>query len=138
MDGGQLFGRGIAFPPRVGADGRIAWSSGEDNVREAIRIILMTEARERLRLPTFGGGLAAFLFEPNTASTRQLIRDRITRALEQWEPRILVDSVNVEADEPDPRTGHPADPQAAIATITYRLVATQMLERVTLNVALGR
>jgi Bacteriophage baseplate protein W len=138
MDGGQLFGRGIAFPPRVGADGRIAWSAGEDNVREAIRIILLTEARERLRLPTFGGGLAGFLFEPNTASTRQLIRDRITRALEEWEPRILVESVSVDADEPDPRTGHPADPQSAIATVTYRLVATQMLERVTLNVALGR
>ena len=138
MDGGRLFGRGIAFPPRVGADGRIAWSSGEDNVREAIRIILMTEARERLRLPAFGGGLAQFLFEPNTASTRQLIRDRITRALEQWEPRIQLESVVVEPDEPDPRAGHSADPQAAIATIAYRLVATQTLERVTMNVALGR
>ena len=137
-DGGRLFGRGIAFPPRVDADGRIAWSAGETNVREAIRIVLMTELRERLRLPAFGGGLAGFLFEPNTVSTRQLIRDRITRALEQWEPRIQLESVAVEADEADPRAGHPADPQSAIATITYRLVATQARERVTMNVTLGR
>ena len=56
MDAGRLFGRGISFPPRVGPDGRVAWSEGEVNVREAIRIILMTEPRERLRLPEFGGG----------------------------------------------------------------------------------
>ena len=29
MDAGRIFGRGIAFPPRVGADGRVAWSEGE-------------------------------------------------------------------------------------------------------------
>ena len=58
----------MSFPPRVGPDGRVAWSEGEVNVREAIRIILMTEPRERLRLPEFGGGLSRFLFEPNTVT----------------------------------------------------------------------
>ena len=48
MNAGQLFGRSIGFPPRVGADGRWAWSEGADNVRESIRIILMTEENERL------------------------------------------------------------------------------------------
>jgi uncharacterized protein len=137
-DGGRLFGRGIAFPPRVGADGRVAWSAGEENVREGIRVVLLTEPRERLRLPEFGAGLARFLFEPNTVATRQLIGDRIARAVEQWEPRVQVESVTVEADAADPRSGHRADPQAVIATITYRLVATQTRERVSLNVTLGR
>jgi phage baseplate assembly protein W len=54
------------------------------------------------------------------------MQDRIVNALEQWEPRILVQTVDVEAD--------PSDPQAAIATITYKLVATQSQERVSLNV----
>ena len=48
MDQGRLFGRGISFPPRVGRDGRLAWSEGEQNVREAIRVILMTEEQEQL------------------------------------------------------------------------------------------
>jgi len=48
VDIGRLFGRGISFPPRVGPDGRVAWSEGEVNVRESIRIILMTEQNERL------------------------------------------------------------------------------------------
>jgi phage baseplate assembly protein W len=129
MDTGRLFGRGMGFPPRVGGDGRVAWSEGEQNVREAIRIILMTEQRERLMLPEFGGGLGPFLFEPNTVTTRHLIKDRIQKALAQWEPRIQVEAVSVEAD--------PADAQGAVATITYKLIATQSRERVSLNVTLA-
>ena len=126
---GKVFGRGISFPPRVGADGRVAWSEGETNVRESIRVILMTEQPERLRTPNFGGSLGAFLFEPNTVATRRSIQDRITKELAQWEPRITVESVNVDADKDDPT--------AAIAVITYKLIATQTVERVSLSVTLG-
>lgn len=129
MDIGAILGRGMSFPPRVGADGRIVWSAGTNNVREAIQVILLTEARERLMLPSFGGGLNTYLFEPNTTTTRHRIGDRIERSLAEWEPRIVVESVTVNED--------PNDPQAAIATITYRLVATQTRERVTVNVALA-
>jgi uncharacterized protein len=128
LKSGQIYGKGISFPPRVGADGRVSWSEGEENVRESIRVILLTEQRERLRLPTFGGSLALYLFEPNTVTTRQLIKDRITKELAQWEPRVSVVDVSVEADE--------TDPQAAVATITYRLVATNKQETVSLSVSL--
>lgn len=129
MDAGKLFGRGISFPPRVGIDGRVAWSEGETNVRESIRIILLTELQERLLLPDFGGGLGIFLFEPNTITTRLLIQDRVVKALAQWEPRIIAQQVDVMPD--------PVDQQAAIVTITYKLVATQVQERVSLNVTLA-
>jgi phage baseplate assembly protein W len=105
------------------------WSDGDVNVREAVRIILMTEQRERIRLPEFGGGLSKYLFEPNTVTTRHQIEERITRSLAQWEPRINVESVTVEPDA--------FDQQAAVATITYKLVATQVMERVSLTVSLG-
>jgi len=129
MDAGRIFGRGISFPPRIGPDGRVIWSEGEVNVREAIQVILMTELRERIRLPEFGGGLSKYLFEPNTVTTRHQIQESITRSLAQWEPRINVESVNVEPDA--------FDQQAAVATIIYKLVATQTLERVSLTVSLG-
>ncbi len=128
MDKARIFGKGISFPPRVGSDGRVAWSEGEENIRESIRIILLTELRERLRVPEFGGGLRQFLFEPNTVGTRHMIQDRITKALESWEPRIQTETVSVDAD--------PSDAESAIATITYKLVATQTMERVSLNVKL--
>jgi phage baseplate assembly protein W len=128
-DAGALLGRGIAFPPRVGPDGRVAWSVGDDNIRDAIRIILGTERNERLRLPDFGAGLRRFLFEPNTVATQHRLEDRILRALAAWEPRIAVESVDVAAD--------PDDPEAAVATIEYKLVATQARDRVTVTVALA-
>jgi phage baseplate assembly protein W len=129
MDAGQLYGRGIAFPPHVGADGRIAWSEGEINIREAIEIVLRTEERERINLPSFGAGLRRFLFEPNTVATRFQIEDRITKALQQWEPRITIKSVDAEED--------PRDPQSAVVTIHYQLVATQGTAQVTINVQLA-
>ncbi len=130
MDSGRILGRGISFPPRVGADGRMAWSEGEVNVREGVEVVLKTEVRERLRLPDFGAGLGRFLFEPNTTTTRREIEDRIVKALALWEPRISVESVDVEADA--------SDSEAAIATIAYRLVATQAQERVSLTVLLAQ
>ena len=129
MSAGDVLGRGIAFPPRIGVDGRVAWSEGETNIREAVRVILMTAPGERLRRSSFGAGLDTFLFEPNTTMTRRQLEDRITRALTTWEPRISLESVDVEED--------PADPAAAIATVTFRIVATQNLERVSASISLA-
>jgi hypothetical protein len=128
MGAGAVLGRGVSFPFRVGPDGRVAWSEGDQNIRESIATILGTEPMERVMLPTFGGGLRAVLFEPNTATTRTRIQEAITSALTVWEPRVAVQSVTVEAD--------PADPQSAIATIVYTLVATQVQQRATLTVVL--
>jgi len=124
----SILGRGIAFPPRIGAEGRLAWSEGAQNVRESIRVILLTDLRERLMRPTFGGGLQALLFEPNTLATRRMLEERTRRALERWEPRIRLDRVTAEPD--------PDDPSAAIVEIVYRIVATGARERTSLSVQL--
>jgi phage baseplate assembly protein W len=125
MDAGKLFGKGLGFPPHIGPDGRVAWSAGTQNIREAIRIILQTELRERLKLPEFGCGLKMFLFMPNNVSTHSLIQERITQALGRWEPRILVESVIVEKD--------PMDEEAAVITINYKLVATGANEQMNMT-----
>jgi phage baseplate assembly protein W len=124
-----LFGRGLAFPPRIGPDGRWAWSAGSENIRQAIQIILLTEGGERLMLNTFGGGLARYLFEPNTAATRRQIQSRVENALRLWEPRIKVQAVSVEPD--------PTDERRATISIEYRLVATQASEQLALTVNFG-
>jgi Bacteriophage baseplate protein W len=129
MDAGDLIGRGISFPPRVGPDGRIAWSEGEANVRESIQVILSTERLERVMLPDFGGGLGAYLFEPNSAATRHRLAETIAAALADWEPRIVVEGVAVDEN--------PADPQSVVAAITYHLVATQARERLRLALTLA-
>lgn len=121
--------RGIAFPPRIGPDGRVAWSSGAQNVRESIRIILKTNLQERIMRPTFGGGLEQFLYESNTLATRTQIEERIRRALARWEPRAAVEEVNAEvvADEPS----------AVELTIAYTVRETGTREQVRLTLDLG-
>lgn len=123
------FGKSLGFPPRVGGDGRLRWSEGETNIRESIRIVLMTEQGERIALPDFGAGLRRFLFEPNNAATHARIAHSITRALERWEPRIALEAVEVAA--------HPSEATSALATIGYRLVATGARERTSVAVPIG-
>lgn len=125
----RVLGRGLAFPPRVGADGGLRWSEGEDNIRESIAVILKTEPGERIALPAFGAGLGRFLFEPNNPATHARIAHAIGEALARWERRIEIESVEVAAD--------PADRGAALATIAYRLVATGGRERLGVTVPLG-
>ncbi|MDT7951097.1 MAG: GPW/gp25 family protein [Acetobacteraceae bacterium] len=123
-------GKSLSFPLRVGADGRICWSEGEQNIRESIAVILQTELRERIALPDFGAGLGLFLFEPNDPATHVRIARQVEDSLRRWEPRIALDQVEVRPDD--------ADATAAIATVTYRLVATGAAERVALAIRLGQ
>jgi phage baseplate assembly protein W len=121
--------RGIAFPPRIGPDGRVAWSSGAQNVRESIRIILQTSLQERIMRPSFGGGLEQFLYESNTLSTRTQIEERTQRALARWEPRAAVEDVSAETV--------PDEPSAVELTIAYTVRDTGTRERVRLTLNLG-
>jgi phage baseplate assembly protein W len=126
---GSVLGRSLSFPLRIGSDGRLAWSMGEDNIRESIVVILKTEPGERVVLTDFGAGLSHFLFEPNNAATHARIEEAITNALARWDGRIAVESVDVVAD--------PQLFSAALATITYRLVATGALQQTNVSIPLG-
>jgi phage baseplate assembly protein W len=125
---GQIFGCGVAFPPHLDGTGQWATSVGAENVRESIQVLLLTRLGERLMYPTYGSSLGTFLFAPNNPATRKSIEAEITRALTMWEPRVTLDSVSVDVD--------PANAQAAIATIQYRLVANQLPNQVTLTLQL--
>jgi uncharacterized protein len=125
---GAVFGCSMSFPPRLGPDGRMVWSAGEENIRESIRVTLLTDLRERVRLPDFGGGLTKYLFEPNNVATHHLIEERIARALKRWEPRIAVEKTRVQQDLDDR--------EAATATIQYRLIATQARDSISLSIRL--
>ena len=129
FDKGLLLGRGIHFPPTITANGRWAWSSGAENVRQSIRIVLRTEPMQRLMLKEFGTALRQFLFRENTAAIHGLIEETITRALQRWETRIKVNSVEVRAD--------PRDPETALITLRYSLVFNGQNDQIELSIKLG-
>ena len=95
----DFLGRGWKFPVAVDASGRIALSEYEDDVREAIRIILMTSKGERVMQPDFGAGLYDFVFASMTATNLGRIQRAVEDALVKWEPRVQVTGVSVEPDQ---------------------------------------
>ena len=64
--------------------GRFAFARGEDALREALWNLLLTSPGERLMRPEFGGGLRAFLDQPNTESTRQLMAIAVRLAIARF------------------------------------------------------
>jgi len=95
----SFLGVGWKFPVRVDeTTGRIKTSQHEEDIQEAIRIILMTRKGERMMRPEFGCGLQGYLFEGMSYDTTSQMRLEIQRALTNWEPRITDVEVQVEAD----------------------------------------
>ena len=114
-----FLGQGWAFPPCVEADGEIEIVAFEEDIRQAILIILMTDRGERVMRPDFGAGLNAFVFEPLNETTKQLVKQRVEESLIDWEPRIIVEEVNVTLDQ--------AEIGKLLIAVTYRVRATNTL-----------
>lgn len=95
----DFLGRGWAFPVKVDGAGRIVLSEFEEDIREAIRIILLTAKGERVMRPDFGTGLHNFVFETMSVTNVGTIQAAIQNALIEWEPRIELLAVNVEPDQ---------------------------------------
>jgi phage baseplate assembly protein W len=98
----DFLGSGWKFPPRLDARGRIELVHQEQDIDEAIRIILMTRKGERPMRPEFGSDLHEIVFAPNDASTAGLARRYVFEALARWEPRIEVQEVTAEFDADNP------------------------------------
>ena len=96
-----FLGVGWSFPVKP-VGGRLQFAAYEDDVEQAIQIILLSERGERPMLPELGGGLRGFLFEPNSPATRYAIERVVRAALIDWEPRIDVERVEVTSDEVQP------------------------------------
>ena len=95
----EFLGRGWKFPVEVDEAGKIALSEYEDDIREAIRIILMTAKGERVMRPDFGAGLHEFVFASMSVTTMGSIQAAVQNALIEWEPRVQVLTVVVEPDQ---------------------------------------
>ena len=68
-----------------------------DAIRQSIINIVTTNRGERPFLPAFGASLYEYpLFENFTAVTRATLRQNITYAIENWEPRVVVTGVDFE------------------------------------------
>lgn len=98
-----FLGVGWRFPIEPEARGEVALAAFEEDIRQAIEIILGTAQGERVMRPDFGAGLHTLVFEPLSTTTMALVRHRVEEALITWEPRIDNITVEVTADPPQGR-----------------------------------
>ena len=109
--------------------GELSWPSLEESVRQGIEVILRTKPGEQLMRPNYGGGLEELLHEPNNLTTRRRLRDLVTSSLERFEPRLVLDRVDV--------WEVPGEPTRVRLEIGYRLRRTGTAQQlaVTLDMA---
>ena len=99
-DANSFLGRGFRFPIQVDeVTGRIKTSAFEEDIKEAIYLILMTKKGERVRNPEFGCGIHDYIFGTMDFTSLKEMERSVEEALILWEPRIRDIDVEVDLDE---------------------------------------
>jgi Bacteriophage baseplate protein W len=104
----------------TGPTGRIDLVRDADAVRQSLMLLLSTRPGERIMRPDYGCELARLLFWPNDDTTAGLAIHYVRRAVERFEPRVVIVSLDAgpAPDRPDrldvtldyrPRLGGPID-----------------------------
>jgi hypothetical protein len=112
----DLLGKGWKYPLQLNEQNEITLAEGEEDIQDAIWIILSTAFGERLMHPDFGCGIHELVFAPNNTGTAGLARFYVEDALIRWEPRIDVEEVEVQDD--------PTQRELLLISISYRVRTT--------------
>jgi hypothetical protein len=116
----NFLGTGWSFPVRIGSSGGVATSSYQNNIEEAIRIVLGTAIGERVMEPKFGSYIHDYVFHPNSPNTASMVSYYAERAIMKHEPR--VNNVSIRAN-PDPN-----DENVMMLDIRYKLIHDNVLK----------
>jgi phage baseplate assembly protein W len=94
-----FLGRGWSFPPTFikGGDA-VDMLEAELDIKSSLHIILSTTIGERTMRPDFGCNLTPLIFEPLSTTFETYITEQIRTAILKFEPRIILDEVDYEAD----------------------------------------
>lgn len=114
---------------RVGPGGRLATVTDAASIRQALLLLLSTRPGERVNRPRYGCHLFRLAFAPADDTTAGLAIHYVARAVEQWEPR--VDVVSIDAERP------PDEPSVLQVRMRYRVRTTQDEDEVVLAVPAG-
>ncbi len=71
-----------------------------DSIKQSLQTICLTKvgAKTKYQNPLFGSAVADLLFEKMNPFTLSSLEDEIESAIENWEPRVEVSSVDLETD----------------------------------------
>lgn len=98
----DFVGRGLTSPLRVDQQGRIALTSGADELDQALRMVIGTAPGERPMRPRFGCAIWDLAFAPINAQTLGQMSYTVRQALTEWEPRVdILDVTSMPAEGVD-------------------------------------
>ncbi len=98
----KFLGTGWGFPPTFvkGVNSiNVMMVSNEQDIDESLRILLGTTPGERVMYPSYGCGLKKRVFEKLDASVMTALKDDIARAVLFFEPRITLNSIDVDLED---------------------------------------
>jgi hypothetical protein len=99
-DVNAFLGRGFKFPVQVDEiTGKMKTSAYEEDIKEAIYLILMTKKGERIMKPEFGCGVHDYVFGTMDYTSLSMMERAIRESLTLWEPRITDLNVDLMVDE---------------------------------------
>lgn len=95
-----FLGIGFHFPIEVDeATGKMKMVSLEEDIVQAIRIILMTRKGERVMRPDFGCDIYDYAFDTMDYTTLVQMEHAVREALIRWEPRITDIEVHINDEQ---------------------------------------
>lgn len=109
----DFIGKGITLPIELD-NGRAVIKSGFDLIRSSLVLILSWPKFSRFYLEQFGNELGIAIEEPNDPILQRTLQQFITDAINQWENRIELVSVNTITT-----------PTSISIGLKYRLINTQ-------------
>ncbi len=90
MGSKDFLGSGLKFPLQIDPrTGKLAMSQHEEDISEAIGLIIHTSLGERVMRPEFGSNVAEYAFSPMAHSAKASIAYEIREQLLLQEPRIV-------------------------------------------------
>lgn len=93
-------GRHLAFPFRIGSDGRTVQAATlEEHIRDELVQLLLTSPGERAFLPQLGGGARQLVFGSANDVTADMARVTITSAISTWlGHRVSIEDLSVSVE----------------------------------------
>jgi phage baseplate assembly protein W len=96
----SFLGTGWSFPPSFDIEmSTVNLVSDEEDIKQSLNILLSTSLGERVMQPKYGCNLTDYLFEPLNSSVIGYIKDLVEHAILFYEPRVLVDKIEVSAQD---------------------------------------
>lgn len=118
----------IPYDLNINEFGDLVVIEDTEAIRQSLRTIILTKlgTKTKFQNPIFGSAVADLLFEKLNPFTLSNLEQEVEFAVENWEPRVQIETINVESDV----NAHEIKIQ-----ITYSIINLQITDELVINLS---